>query len=135
MFNVRLPEVNAGDLQALLAGCWIGEHRLREMFDRYSKDIVLSAFIEIHDAAEQFMRSRIEGLPDGTYVHEGYIDNDGVTPDPRMIRVAATVQRTGITMDLTGTASQSPGPMSMGYGVSTSYTLMSAKIAWIQEPK
>jgi N-methylhydantoinase B len=129
LFNVRLPDLNAGDLQAMLAGCWMGEKRVREMFARYGKSVVLGAFDEIHSQAEQLMRSRIRALPDGTYVHEDYVDNDGVTADPRMIRVAATVDDDSITMDLAGTAAQSPGPMNMGYGVSTGYALMAGKIA------
>ena len=129
LFNVRLPEVNEGDLKALLAGCWMGQKRFREMFDRYGKAVVLAALDEIHDAAERVMRSRIQELPNGTYVHEDYVDNDGVTDDPRMIRVSATVDGDSITMDLTGTAAQSQGPMNMGYGVSTGYSLMAVKIA------
>ena len=129
LFNVRLPEVNEGDLKALLAGCWMGEKRFREMFDRYGKAVVLAALDEIHDAAERVMRSRIRELPNGTYVHEDYVDNDGVTADPRMIRVSATVNDDSIIMDLTGTAAQSQGPMNMGYGVSTGYSLMAVKVA------
>ena len=46
-----------------------------------------------------------------------------------MIRATATVDGDCITMDLTGTARQSQGPMNMGYGVSTGYTLCAVKVA------
>ena len=129
LFNVRVPEQNAGDLQALLVGCRLGAKRLTETFDRYGKHTMLSAFEEMHAAAEQNMRAAIRELPDGTYTYEDYVDNDGVTEEPRMIRVAATVDGDQITLDLTGTAPQSQGPMNMGYGVSTGYSLCAVKIA------
>ena len=43
------------------------------------------------DYAERRIRKRIAELPDGLYVAEDALDNDGVTLDPVPVKVAITI--------------------------------------------
>lgn len=129
MRNVRVPDEATGDLWAQLASCRVGAQRVVTLMERYGKDEVLLYFNEILDSTERRMRNIIRALPKGTVSHEGYVDNDGVTPEPRPIKVTITIKEDSILVDYTGTASQSLGPMNVGFAVGMHYPFIGVKSA------
>ncbi len=104
MTNVRTPEANAGDLEAMIACCRLGARRLGELFDRYGIDTVMSAAEEWMDYAERVLRARIEELPDGVYeAPEGWLEDDGKNfGQPLRIATRVVVQGSDVYVDLTG---------------------------------
>jgi N-methylhydantoinase B len=125
--NVRLPHEVRGDLRSQLASCRVASQRVLELVDTYGVETVKATFAEILDMSERRMRSRIAELPDGTVMHEGYLDNDGTDTDSVLLRSTVTVAGDEITVDFTGSSEQRPGCTNTGLGVSTGYAFMAVK--------
>src|SRR5438876_2873543 len=86
--NVRTPAEREGDLRAQLASCHIGAERLRELCRRYGLPRVRNAAGELLDYSEQLMRAFLRRVPRGIYRAEGFLDDDGIRPQPVRIVVA-----------------------------------------------
>jgi N-methylhydantoinase B len=110
--NVRIPDIFMGDLHAQIAACKIAGERVRAAAERFGRDTIEQAFGLLIDKAEAMTRAALRAVPDGTYRHVDWLDNDGVDLDRRLrIEVAVTVAGEAIHFDLTGTSGQSRGPV------------------------
>ncbi len=110
--NVRIPEMFMGDLNAEVAACTVGARRLAELSDSYGAEPLTAIFESLIDRSEAMTRAALRALPDGTYHHVCYLDNDGIELDRRIrIEVAATVADGAVTLDFTGTSPQVKGPL------------------------
>jgi N-methylhydantoinase B len=109
--NVRLPDVFSGDLMAQVAAGRLGGIRLRELVAAHGAAEVLAYVDELLNRAETLTRREIEGIPDGDYAFEDWLDDDGVDVG-RRVRIAVTVRVRGsaMTFDFTGTDPQVRGP-------------------------
>src|SRR5581483_5581075 len=56
----------------------------------------------------------IRALPDGTYRYETYLEGGRERLEPLVIRAAVVVDGDRLTVDLAGTAPQTPGPTNVG---------------------
>lgn len=108
MDNVRTPEANTGDLEAMIACCRLGAKRFGELIERYGFDTVMSAAEDLMDYAERRMRQRIEALPDGIYeAPEGWLEDDGKNfGKPLRIATRVIVEGSDVYIDLTGSSAQ-----------------------------
>ena len=108
MDNVRTPEANTGDLEAMIACCRLGVQRFELLADRYGVDTVMSAAEDWMDYAERMMRSRIEALPDGIYqAPVGWLEDDGKNfGQPLRVATRVEVDGSDIYVDLTGSNDQ-----------------------------
>ncbi|MEO0997616.1 MAG: hydantoinase B/oxoprolinase family protein [Pseudomonadota bacterium] len=108
MDNVRTPEANAGDLEAMIACCRLGARRLGELCARYGADPVMSAAEDWMDYAEQRMRERVEALPDGAYqAPTGWLEDDGKHfGEPLPVTTRVVVDGSDVFIDLTGSSPQ-----------------------------
>jgi N-methylhydantoinase B len=121
--NVRVPQFSWGDLQAQVAGCRLGARRTGELFARYGADDMSAAMDWAMDHSERLMRAEIARIPDGTYVFEDFLDNDGIDIDrPVKIHARVTVEGSGITVDFSGSDPQVRGPANCVLGVTYSAT-------------
>src|SRR5204863_3133997 len=90
--NVRIPERAMGDFRAQLAAVKTGEKRFMEMMKKYGRDEVLNGIAAIMDQSEAVARERVRAMPDGVYVAESFMDDDGINVGQRVpIRVTVTV--------------------------------------------
>jgi N-methylhydantoinase B len=109
--NVRLPDVFTGDLMAQVAAGRLGGLRLHELVAAHGADTVLAYIEELLARAERLTRAQIESIPDGEYVFEDYLDDDGVDLGKRIkIAVKLLVHGSSMTFDFTGTDPQVRGP-------------------------
>lgn len=108
MDNVRTPEANTGDLEAMIACCRLGERRFGELVERYGIDTVMSAAEDWMDYAEGLMRRRIEALPDGLYEAPlGWLEDDGKQfGKPLRVATRVLVDGSDVYVDLTGSNRQ-----------------------------
>ncbi len=108
MDNVRTPEANTGDLEAMIACCRLGARRFGELIERYGFDTVMSAAEDLMDYAERLMRQRIESVPDGTYeAPVGWLEDDGKNfGEPLRIATRVIVQGSDVFIDLSGSNEQ-----------------------------
>ncbi|NIR44695.1 MAG: hydantoinase B/oxoprolinase family protein [Gemmatimonadetes bacterium] len=107
--NVRTPGEREGDLHAQLAALDVGVRRLRELAERRSPGELRIAFDELASYADRLLRRVIERIPDGRYVAEDFLDDDGVTENAVRIAVAIEVEGDEIDLDFEGSAGQRDG--------------------------
>jgi len=113
--NTRLPTELMGDIQAQLAGCFLGRSLVSNLIEKYGVDIFRTAIDMILDQAEAAARAHIRALPDGEYTHETWLDNDGEGDQPIPIKVRVIIAGDEITVDYTGIADQAKGSINSGY--------------------
>ena len=108
--NVRIPERAMGDLRAQIAAVNTGERRFQEMLKKYGCAAVLNAIESIFDQSEAAAREAVRAIPDGEYLAESFMDDDGVETGKRVpIRVKVTVSGEAMTIDLTDVSDQVRG--------------------------
>ncbi|MSP52011.1 MAG: hydantoinase B/oxoprolinase family protein [Alphaproteobacteria bacterium] len=104
MDNVRTPDANSGDLEALIACSRFGEEKFGALLRRYGIDAVMSAAEMWMDYAETRLRQEIARVPSGTYrAPYGWLEDDGKNwGKPLKIATKVIVEGSDITIDLTG---------------------------------
>ncbi len=107
--NVRTPRERAGDLDAQLAALNTGAKRLLEIAERRGIDATLGAMRGLVAYADRLVGAGLALVPDGRYVAEDFLEDDGFGTGPIPIRVALTISGASATVDFTGTAPQVPG--------------------------
>jgi N-methylhydantoinase B len=113
--NTRLPIELLGDIEAQLAGCFLGRDFVAALCEKYGAEIYLRAIEIILDQSEAAARTHIRALPDGVYEHETYLDNDGEGDTPVPIKVKVIVAGDELTVDYSGIAEQAQGSINSGY--------------------
>jgi N-methylhydantoinase B len=113
--NTRLPAELMGDIQAQLAGCFLGRDLVAALAQRYGLPTFHEAVRLILDQAEAAARAHILALPDGVYEHETWLDNDGEGDEPVPIKVRVVIEGDEMTVDYTGIADQAKGSINSGY--------------------
>ncbi len=104
--NVRVPHQTMGDFDAQMAANAIGRARIEELADRYGAELVTVVMAALQDYSETRMRAAIRAVPDGVYVGEDAVDDDGEGDAPLPVRATVTVRDDTIAIDFTGTAPQ-----------------------------
>ena len=113
--NVRTPEMNAGDIESMIAACQLGRQRMLDLAEKFGVNTVLDTASDLMDYSEQMLRNQIKKIPDGVYqAPTQYLDDDGRNRDqPLAVCVKVIVQGSGLTIDLTGSSPEVP----TGYNV------------------
>jgi N-methylhydantoinase B len=104
--NTRLPRDFAGDLDAQMSACRIGEKRLAALVGRHGAGPVLAAMQGLLDRSERMARAEVSALPDGVYTFEDWLDSDGLGGPEQRLFVTVTIDGDELTADFTGTAPQ-----------------------------
>ena len=121
--NVRTPAEREGDLSAQIASNRVAEARLRALVMHYGIVSVRKYARVAQDYAERILRRTISMIPDGEYVFEDVMDDDGF--DLERIGIRATVRIAGdqAEVDFTGTDSQTSGGVNANFAITLSATL------------
>ncbi|EDP66808.1 N-methylhydantoinase B [alpha proteobacterium BAL199] len=109
--NIRIADQRIGDIKAQAAALTVGERRLTGMLDRYGRDTVDGAIVELRRRAAQQMRAKIAPIPDGTYEGEAIVDSDGVVDEPLYIRLTMTKRGDELSFDFSRSSPPCEGPM------------------------
>lgn len=106
--NTRTPENVEGDLNAQLATNMLACKRLCELCSKYGLDTIEECMQLILDKSEQLMREELQRIPDCAVYGESAVDcGDKTYP----IKVRATFMSGTLTLDFTGTHSQTASPV------------------------
>jgi len=114
--NVRSPRERAGDYRAQVACNNLGIRRLAEVIERYGAGNLGLYMEEILDYTERRMRAAMRAIPSGTYYAEDYLDSDGVTGRPVKVAAEVTIDGDEVTVDLSASDVQGPGPVNATFG-------------------
>jgi N-methylhydantoinase B len=87
LLNVRTPREREGDLDAQIGACRVGERRILEVAGKYGESILEVIIDELLDYSERLMRAELRTMPAGEFSAEDWLDDDGVTDEPRRIAV------------------------------------------------
>ena len=118
--NTRVPSLVMGDLEAQVASAELGVKRFQELLATYGKNTVMQATEQLMDYTERMLRREIAKIPDGEYVAEGFMDDDGRDRGKTLpIKVTVRVKGDGVEVDLTGSAAQSPTAFNVPFEGST----------------
>ncbi len=104
--NVRLPETVRGDLLAQRNANAVAAERYAGLVARYGFDLVEAAIESILDRSEARMRELVSALPDGTWSHEDFMDDDARLGEPLRFHVEVTVDGDSIVLDWSGSSDQ-----------------------------
>jgi N-methylhydantoinase B len=107
--NVRTPREREGDLHAQLAALDVGVRRLRELSSRRGTDSLRQAFTALSVYADRLVRSVIKRIPDGDYVAEDWLDDDGAGTTDVRIAVRVSVRGPEMRVDFSGSDRQCAG--------------------------
>jgi N-methylhydantoinase B len=111
-WNSRAPELVWGDMQAQIAGCRFAEKQIIELISKYGIETVERIIDKMYEYSERITRLAIEEIPDGTWTSEDYMDSNGIILDkPVKTKVTIKVEGSNMTIDLTGSDPEQPGPM------------------------
>jgi N-methylhydantoinase B len=129
--NSRTPELIMGDIRGQVGVAHLGERRLRETIDKYGLETVLGVFADLHDIAEERLRSAIAAWPDGSAEAEGFCDTDGIDLE-RRIRYHVRVEKKGdrLHFDYSGSDDQVIGPINIRPSLARA-TIFFALVAFI----
>jgi N-methylhydantoinase B len=105
--NCRMPDFLTGDLWAGVAAVRVGERRILEIVNKYSKDVFLHAIVEYLDYGEQVSLNALKQLPKGTFSMEENQDNGQV------YTITVEITDDEFIVDLRGNPDQDSGPFNM----------------------
>lgn len=118
--NTRMPEMTLGDMQAQEASMEVASERVNDIVDRYGREAVEQAAAEYLEYGRELVAEEVETLPNGVYHATDAIDDDGVTADPIHVEVEVTITDETVTVDFTGSATQTEGPINSPYPATVS---------------
>ena len=124
--NSRFGDALIGDLNAQIAAGRTGERRLRSLFEKYGSEVIMAARDEIFRQTEAGERREVRAIPDGRYEASGWLDDDGVGSGKVPVKVAVTLSKETMTIDLAGSGEQTQGPINCGF----TQTVAAARVAF-----
>ncbi|MCZ7575112.1 MAG: hydantoinase B/oxoprolinase family protein [Ardenticatenaceae bacterium] len=107
--NIRVPDKTLGDIRAQASANFVGVRRMKEIFARYTPDVVQTCMSMLLDYSEKRIREGLKQIPDGTYSGHDYVDDDGLRDVPIKLQVNIHVQGDEAHIDFDGTDDQVPG--------------------------
>ena len=118
--NTREPEKVRGDFEAQLASLDIGAAGVLRLAERFGPERLQAATDRILDRSEAAMRAAIAGIPDGAYRFEDFVDDDGITDEPRLIAAEVRIDGETAKVDLSASGPQAAGPVNCTLNMSKS---------------
>ncbi|RUW76593.1 hydantoinase B/oxoprolinase family protein [Mesorhizobium sp. M2A.F.Ca.ET.067.02.1.1] len=109
LLNVRVPHERRGDYNAQFAANLLGARRMEEFFRRWTLEQFEQGAEAILNAVARRIRSGISELPDGKYVFEDHVDDDGAGTTAIPIKVEVAIKGDEIFFDFAGSSAQVTG--------------------------
>ena len=110
--NSRYPDTLKGDVRALIAAVRLGETRIKEICERFGKDVAMSAFeCLIEQTCEGIRQFVDDNIPDGIYSFEDWLDGDVYQDRSFAIRLTLTKKKDNLSFDFTKSDNQCRGTL------------------------
>ena len=124
--NSRSKDELIGDVQAMVAAVRTGVQRMREITQRWGVEVLGRTRDAIFAYSDHATRQSIGPIPDGVYMAQGCLDDDGIDiGQPVTIAVTVIVDGDRIHVDLAGTSPMVRGAINCG----KSQTVSSIRVA------
>ena len=140
--NSRQPMSLYGDLNGQINAMDLGEKRLNALLDEYGVQTARYALAALKARAATMMRTKIAGLPSGTYSAEDWLDNDGIDDVPLKIALDMTIDGDKMILDFTRSSPACQGPVNISRATTIAACYVALKHifgdvpanAWVLEP-
>ncbi len=109
--NTRVPKMVAGDINAQVAGVLAGQRELLRVVERYGLEKFEESVEAMFDHGEAVVREYFEKIPDGRYVGQGEMDNNGVDENRVPFEVSVEVKGSTVRVDYSKAPDSQPGPI------------------------
>ena len=110
--NSRFPKMVQGDTRASIAAVRLGEKRLGELIARFGPEMVQDAFRQLLARTAEVARSKLKQIfRPGVHRFTEPVDSDGQGHGPFHIRMAMTAADGKLSLDLSDSDDQAPGPI------------------------
>jgi N-methylhydantoinase B len=126
MAQIRSKRVTAGDFRAQVAANSVGAKRLAELYCKHGVREFDSYVDEVIEYTSRRALAHISRLPAGRFEAEGFVDFDGFSTDVVNLKLAITIDESGVLFDMTGCDPQRRAPVNSSYAMTFSacaYTL------------
>lgn len=101
--NTRDPVAILGDMEAQTEACRLAEREILRLVEKYGRETVVGAMVEVQDYVERIVRQRVSELPDGSWETVDYVDQDPSSEEGLIpICVKMTIDGDRVVFDLTG---------------------------------
>lgn len=108
--NSRYPDMVRGDIRASLAAVALGERRLKEMFERFGRDVMLSGIEQSLERTRSLLNRKFRELfAEGKYSFTETVATDGQGNGPFKLHFDLTVTPDRVALDTSRTDDQAPG--------------------------
>ncbi|MBM7610690.1 N-methylhydantoinase B [Lysinibacillus composti] len=97
--NSRVPHLNYGDINAMIAAVNTAETRLIGMVNKFGLEACKNSMEDLLEQAETRAGNIIREIPDGTYSFADYLDDDMVSDVPIRLAVTITIKDRKIILD------------------------------------
>lgn len=129
--NVRKPDLNLGDIKALVGALATGERKVHAMIAKFGLATFREGLAALQDAAEAQVRAVLTSIPDGTYEFADYADEDGENGDPVRLHVALTIDGDSATLDFSGCDPQLASSLNVPTGSDPRHTLFLVGVYYV----
>ncbi len=109
--NSRVPKMVAGDVNAEVVGVRTASAAVLRLVERYGLETFRSSVERMFDHGEAVVRSYFERLPDGRYVGEGRMDNNGVDDEQVPFEIVLEIDGSTVRVDYSTAPDAQPGPI------------------------
>jgi len=109
--NSRVPKMVAGDINAEVVGVRTAAAALLRLVDRYGLETFRTSVERMFDHGEAVVRAYFEQLPDGRYVGQGMMDNNGIDEAPVPFEVVLEVDGSTVRVDYSRAPDAQLGPI------------------------
>ena len=113
--QVRAKRETAGDFRAQIASNNTGIRRYTALLDRLGPETVQRYIDELIEYTDRRTKSELAKLPKGDFSSEGYMDSDGYTDEPVLLKARIIIDDKGVKFDFSGTDEQRPAPVNSTY--------------------
>lgn len=129
--NVRKPQLNQGDIKALVGALNTGERKVLAMIEKFGHDGFLQGVDALLDQAEVQARDILRGMPDGTWHFADYADEDSAHANPCRLNLKLTIDGDSAVLDFTGSDPQLASSLNVPSGGDPRHTVLLVGVYYV----
>lgn len=129
--NVRKPDLNIGDIKALVGALNTGERKILAMVRKFGVETFRQGVSAMLDYAESQARAVLARIPDGEYVFTDYADEDSEKGNPCRLHLRLRITGDSATLDFTGSDPQLASSLNVPTGGDPHHTLFLVGIYYV----
>lgn len=129
--NVRKPDLNIGDIKALVGALNTGERKVHAMIKRFGRTGFVQGVAALKDQAEAQARSILSTIPDGEYVFADYADEDSDQANPCRLKLTLRIEGDRAVLDFTGSDPQLASSLNVPSGGDPRHTMLLVGVYYV----